>query len=209
VALGKAVPAPGESVDLIYSRLNHPNAEILEDQIVPLERGAGAAAVFNSGMAAISTAFFSLCAPGESFVFTTPVYGGTHHLIHTLLEPLGFKPIAVPAGDGAALERAIQGAEDLRLVFLEIPANPTLVMTDIRRAVEAARRHPRALGADLVIYSATKYLAGFSDMLEVLPVAAPFSTRTRTGSRPGSGDRSDGWRRPRPIGRRRQSGRRC
>ncbi len=184
VALGKAAPEPGESVDLIYARLNHPNAEILEDQIVPLEKGAAAAAVFNSGMAAISTMLLSFCAPDESFVFTTPVYGGTHHLIHTLLEPLGFRPIAVPAGDGPALERAMQGARDLRLVFLETPANPTLRMTDIRGAVEAARRHPRgplvavdntflgptfqhplALGADLVVYSATKYLAGFSDML--------------------------------------------
>jgi methionine-gamma-lyase len=184
IALGKAAPDPGEHVELIYARLNHPNAEILEDQIVPLERGATAAAVFNSGMAAISTALLSYCGPGESFVFTTPVYGGTHHLIHTLLEPLGFRPIAVPAGDGAALERAILDAKDLRLVFLETPANPTLRMTDIRLAVEAARRapsgplvavdntflgpafqHPLALGADLVIYSATKYLAGFSDML--------------------------------------------
>ena len=184
VALGKAAPEPGESVDLIYSRLNHPNAEILEDQVVPLEKGAAAAAVFNSGMAAISTVFLSYCAPGESFIFTTPVYGGTHHLIHTLLEPLGFRPIAVPAGDGAALDRAIQGAKDLRLVFLETPANPTLRMTDIRQAVESARRapqgplvavdntflgpafqHPLALGADLAIYSGTKYLAGFSDML--------------------------------------------
>ena len=184
IALGKATPEPGENVELIYARLNHPNAEILEDQIVPLEKGAAAAAVFNSGMAAISTVFLSTCGPGESFLFTTPVYGGTHHLIHTLLEPLGFRPIPVPAGDGAALERAIMGAKDLRLVFLETPANPTLRMTDIRRAVEAARgapqgplvavdntflgpafQHPLELGADLVIYSATKYLAGFSDML--------------------------------------------
>ena len=184
VALGKAAPDPGENVELIYARLNHPNAQILEDQIVPLETGASAAAVFNSGMAAISTVLLSFCAPGEPFVFTTPVYGGTHHLIRTLLEPLGFRPIPVPAGDGVALEKAILGARDLRLVFLETPANPTLTMTDIRRAVEAARRHPRgplvavdntflgpafqhplALGADLVLYSATKYLAGFSDML--------------------------------------------
>jgi cystathionine beta-lyase/cystathionine gamma-synthase len=184
VALGKAAPEPGESVDLIYARLNHPNAEILEDQVVPLEKGAAAAAVFNSGMAAISTMFLALCAPDEPFVFTTPVYGGTHHLIYNLLEPLGFRAIAVPAGDADALERAIQGAKDLRLVFLETPANPTLRMSDIRRAVEGARRHPRGplvavdntflgpafqhpleLGADLVVYSATKYLAGFSDML--------------------------------------------
>src|SRR6185295_11925047 len=105
------------------------NAEILEDQIVPLEAGSTAAAVFNSAMAAISTVFLSYCGPGESFIFTTPVYGGTHHLIHTMLEPLGFKPIAVPAGDAGALERAIRGAVNLRLVLLETPANPTLRMT--------------------------------------------------------------------------------
>src|SRR2546422_11706431 len=61
VALGRLRAEPGENVDLIYSRLSHPNAEILEDQIVPLERGATAAAAFNSGMAAISALFLSLC----------------------------------------------------------------------------------------------------------------------------------------------------
>src|SRR5687768_13898479 len=76
IALGKSKPADGENVDLIYSRLSHPNAEILEDQIVPLERGAEDAAVFNSGMAAISTVFLSVCPPGSSFVYTTPDYGG-------------------------------------------------------------------------------------------------------------------------------------
>src|ERR1700748_2425490 len=57
IALGKSKPPEAENVDLIYSRLSHPNAEILEDQLVPLEKGAEAAAVFNSGMAAISTLF--------------------------------------------------------------------------------------------------------------------------------------------------------
>src|SRR5262245_7997066 len=179
VALGKSSPAPDESVELIYARLNHPNAEILEDQIVPLEKEAAAAAVFNSGMAAISTVFLSLCVPGESFVHTTPVYGGTHHPLGPLLGPLGFRGFGVPAGDGVALDRAIRETAGLRLVFLETPANPTLRMTDIRRAVETTRRHapgatvavdntflgpafqhPLALGADLAIYSGTKYLAG-------------------------------------------------
>ncbi len=107
IALGKARPAPGESVDLIYSRLSHPNAEILEDQIVPLERGAEAAAVFNSGMAAISTVMLTFCAPGASFVYTVPIYGGTQHLVHQMLEPLGMKGIPVPAGDTAGLARAV------------------------------------------------------------------------------------------------------
>src|SRR5436309_1619851 len=95
IAMGKAQPTEGESVDLIYSRLSHPNAEILEDQIVPLEPGAQAAAVFNSGMAAISTLCFTVCPPGASVVYSTPLYGGTQHLIHQLLEPLGVRCIPV------------------------------------------------------------------------------------------------------------------
>ena len=66
IALGKERASPSESVDLIYSRLSHPNAEILEDQIVPLEKGARAAAVFNSGMAAISTLSLTACRPGSA-----------------------------------------------------------------------------------------------------------------------------------------------
>ncbi len=183
-ALGRAHPAEGQRPDLIYARLSHPNAEIVEDQIVPLEPGAKAAAVFNSGMAAISTFFLASCPPGSTFVYTTPLYGGTHHLIHQFLAPLGVRGIPVRAGDTAALVAAIGAAERLRAVFLESPANPTLVMSDIAAAVKAARareepvlvavdntllgpafQHPLTLGADLVVYSATKYLGGFSDML--------------------------------------------
>jgi cystathionine beta-lyase/cystathionine gamma-synthase len=186
IALGRSKPAEGESVDLIYSRLSHPNAEILEDQLVPLEKEAVAAAVFNSGMAAISTLFLALCPVGSAFVYTTPIYGGTQHLIHQFLEPLGVRAIPVPAGDGEAMARAIAETADLRLVFIETPANPTLVMTDIAQAAAAvqARRggarpliavdntflgpvfqQPLPLGADLAVYSATKYLAGQSDIL--------------------------------------------
>lgn len=184
IALGRARPAPGENVDLIYSRLSHPNAEILEDQIVPLEREATSAAVFNSGMAAISTTLLTFCAPGHAIVHTTPLYGGTTHLLHAMLEPLGMRTVSVDAGDTAGLVAAIAATRDLRVVFLETPANPSLRMTDIRAAVDAARRHPDTplvvvdntflgpafqhplgLGVDLVVYSATKYLSGFSDLL--------------------------------------------
>jgi cystathionine beta-lyase/cystathionine gamma-synthase len=184
IALGTAQAEPGESVDLIYARLSHPNAEILEDQIVPLEPGASAAAVFNSGMAAISTLFFTLCRPGTSVVYTTPLYGGTQHLIHELLEPLGVRGVPVPAGATRALVQAIADADDLRLVFVETPANPTLQMSDVAAAATAAHarrtpapvavdntflgpafQHPLARQADLAVYSATKFLSGFSDML--------------------------------------------
>ena len=184
IALGRARPEDGESVDLIYSRLSHPNAEILEDQVVPLEAGATAAAVFNSGMAAISTIFLTFCPPGSQFVYSTPVYGGTQHLIHRILEPLGIRGVGVPAGDTKALREAIRSTPALSLVFLETPANPTMVMCDLQSCVRAAAERterpllvvdntflgpvfqsPLPMGLDLVVYSATKFLAGHSDML--------------------------------------------
>jgi cystathionine beta-lyase/cystathionine gamma-synthase len=184
VASGRVAPEDGQRADLIYSRISHPNAEILEDQMVPLERGARQAAVFNSGMAAIMTAFFTFARPSSSIVYTIPLYGGTMRLIHEFLEAFGVTCIPVVAGDTAGLEHAIGSARDLSLVFIESPANPTMVMTDIRRAANlASQRHPKpavivdntflgptfqhplVLGADMVLYSATKYLSGFSDLL--------------------------------------------
>jgi methionine-gamma-lyase len=184
IALGKTHPTEDESVDLIYARLSHPNAEILEDQIVPLENGATAAAVFNSGMAALSTLFLTFCSPGSQFIYTTPLYGGTIHLIHQVLEPLGMIGIPVRAGDTAGLRDAIGKSQNLRVVLIETPANPTLTMTDIASAVSDAKKlpsrpvvavdntfmgptfqHPLTLGADLAVYSATKFLSGFSDLL--------------------------------------------
>jgi methionine-gamma-lyase len=184
IAGGRARREPGEDVELIYSRMNHPNAEILEDHLVPMEPGARAAAAFNSGMAAIATLFFALCRPGDAVVFTEPLYGKTHHMLRGLLGPFGVRSVGVPAGDAAAMEAAVRDTEGLRVVLLETPANPTLRMVDIAHAVRCARsrgprvlvavdntflgpvfQHPIALGADLAVYSATKFLAGFSDML--------------------------------------------
>ena len=182
--VGKAEPEPGEQPELIYSRFNHPNAEILEDQIVPLEEGAEWAIVFNSGMAAIMTTLLALLRPGDAIVYTVPLYGGTQHLIHEFLEPLGIRCVPVIAGHSAEIDEAIRTTPNLKMVFIETPANPTMVMTDIKRAALTAAsldpkpavlvdntflgpafQHPLTLGADLVVYSATKYLGGFSDLL--------------------------------------------
>jgi methionine-gamma-lyase len=184
IANGKLQPEDGQRGELIYSRISHANAEILEDQIVPLEPGAQRAVVFNSGMAAIMTAFLTFARPGSTIVYTVPAYGGTMHLIRDFLEPFGIAGIPVAAGAGAALDEAIRSAHGLSAVFIETPANPTMVMTDIGRAVETAAtlparplvmvdntflgpcfQHPLLFGADLVLYSATKYLSGFSDMI--------------------------------------------
>ena len=189
---GRGLAQPGEQIDLVYSRFNHPNAEILEDQIVPLEAGAHAALVFNSGMAAIVTALFAFLRPGDAVVYTVPVYGGTQKLIENFLAAWGVTGIAAPAGQSERIDEAIRGAKNLRVVLIETPANPTGLMTDIRRCVDAvamiegqkpivmvdntmlgpAFQHPLLLGADMVLYSATKYLSGFSDLIGGVALAS-------------------------------------
>jgi len=191
IVLGRVQPIAEESPDLIYARLNHPNAEILEDQLVPLERGAAAAAVFNSGMAAIFTVLIGFLEQGGSLIYTQPLYGGTQHLIHQVIEPLGFVARPVAAGDTRALTETIAQTDNVRLVLIETPSNPTLTMTDLGAAAAAVQRHPKhpllavdntllgptfqhpiAHGANLVIYSATKFLGGFSDLLAGVVMAA-------------------------------------
>ncbi|MBX9599363.1 MAG: PLP-dependent transferase [Bryobacteraceae bacterium] len=189
---GRAQLDADEQVDLVYSRFNHPNSQILEEQIVPLETGATSALVFNTGMSAIMAALMAYLKPGQSVVFTVPIYGGTQKLIQTFLEPWGVKGIPVMAGQTEAIAETIRNAPDLGVVLIETPANPTVIMTDIRKAVDAvaersgprplvmvdntmmgpAFQHPLMLGADIVLYSATKYLSGFSDLLGGVALAA-------------------------------------
>ena len=191
---GRAELGTGETIDLVYSRFNHPNAEILEEQIIPLEPGAHAAAVFNSGMAAIMTALLAVVKPGDSILYTVPIYGGTQTLILDFLQSFGVAGIPVRAGRPDELQAAIHDAKNLRVVLIETPANPTIVMTDIKQACDIAHQsnvhagngagwqqrpivmvdntflgpafqHPLALGADVSLYSATKYLGGYSDII--------------------------------------------
>ena len=200
---GRAQPQPDEIPDLVYSRFNHPNAEILEEHLVPLEPGAQAALVFNSGMAAIMTALLTFARPGQSIVYTVPIYGGTQHLIQDFLSTLDIAGIAVPAGRSGDLDDAIRSAKNLAIVLIETPANPTIIMTSIQDAVAAVGRlkhkpvvmvdntllgpafqHPLKLGADMCLYSATKYLSGFSDMIcGAVTAADPALLRKMRGKR--------------------------
>jgi methionine-gamma-lyase len=195
VSSGRVQVSEGESPDLIYSRFNHPNAQMLEDQIVYLEKGSASALAFNSGMSAIVTSLFSFLRPGQSVVYTIPIYGGTQHFIQDCLEKWGVTGNPVLSGRIDLLKRAIGCATNLGAVLLETPANPTLIMTDIEQVCDAVAslkalkgearplvlvdntmlgpsfQHPLALGADLVVYSGTKYLSGFSDMLAGIVLA--------------------------------------
>ena len=194
IMAGRARAEPGEEVPLVYSRFNHPNAEILEDQIVPLEHGAKCALAFNSGMAAIMTSMLAYLRPGHSVVYTVPIYGGTQHFIQDYLSLWGVHGVPVPAGQSGELDEAIRTAANLRIVLIETPANPTLKMTGIERAARTAKarggalvmvdntlmgpafQHPLELGADIVLYSATKYLSGLSDMIGGIVLACEDET---------------------------------
>src|SRR5215472_12152113 len=146
VMAGRATAEPGEEIPLVYSRFNHPNAEILEGQIVPLERGATCALAFNSGMAAIMTSMLAYLRPGHSVVYTSPIYGGTQHFIQDYLSVWGITGVPVSAGHSEDLDDAIRTAPDLCLVLIETPANPALTMTDIRRAAATAKQRAGVAG---------------------------------------------------------------
>ncbi|HMQ11041.1 MAG TPA: PLP-dependent aspartate aminotransferase family protein [Oligoflexia bacterium] len=184
IALNKKEKEAGEIPELIYSRLSHPNAEILEQHLTPLEPKSKDAVVFNSGMAAISTLLLALNKPGEAFVYTTPLYGGTYHLIKEVLQPLNIQGIEAPAKSLNQVLTTIKNNKTIAMVFVETPSNPNLCLLDLKQIAQACKEHPKQpllvvdntlmgptyqhpikLGADLVVYSATKYLAGFSDML--------------------------------------------
>lgn len=183
-ALGKREPIEGENIELIYARLSHPNAEILETHLLSIEPNSKAAAVFNSGMAAISSIFMTFSKPGHTTLFSSPIYGGTHHLIHEMLTPMGYNVQPFFAGDTKNMCEKIRASKNLDFIFIETPSNPTLRMTDIEACVAEAKKHPDQplviidntfmgpafqhplqLGADMTVYSATKFLSGFSDML--------------------------------------------
>jgi len=185
-AYGLAERDPAKPMGLIYSRLNNPNLEILEERLNLWDR-AEAGAVFSSGMAAISTSVLASVPLGSSVVYSEPVYGGTDYLMEHILPSMGIPTRCFHAGAGAdaveplLLELAAQG-HPCRMLYLETPANPTIVSTDIAAMAEVAHRHdaicavdntllgplyqhPLEHGADLILYSATKYLGGHSDVV--------------------------------------------
>jgi methionine-gamma-lyase len=189
LAYGLRRPNPNEQMGLIYSRLNNPDLEILEDRLTLWDR-AEAAAVFASGMAAISTSLLALLRPGDVVLHSEPVYGGTDYLLKHILPSYGMQVAGFLAGTPIEqVEERLRRdglAERLALIFLETPANPTNALVDIAACAALAGRlggerrpivavdntflgplwqHPLAHGADLVLYSATKYIGGHSDLI--------------------------------------------
>ena len=172
VALGKA---PG----FIYSRMSNPTVETLEAKIRQLEQAESAVA-FSSGMAAISSVLYTFLANGDRVVSTKDSYGGTNKIFEEFLPRMGVQVTLCETFDHAEIEAQI--AKGCRVLYLETPTNPTLKILDIQRLVAAAKRvgalvvadntfatplnqNPLALGVDVVIHSATKFLSGHGDVL--------------------------------------------
>src|SRR5262245_56760571 len=131
---GRRRPRVGEKFGLVYSRFNNPNFEILEDRLA-LWDGCEHAAVFASGMAAISTVMLTFLRPGDTILHSRPLYGGTETLIRNQLTAFGITPVGFTNGiDRAEIEAAAEEARRqgrLGLVMLETPANPTNGLVDL------------------------------------------------------------------------------
>jgi methionine-gamma-lyase len=188
LAYGLRERARGEEPGLIYSRINNPDLQVLEERLC-LWDDAECALAFSSGMAAIATTLFAFVRPGDVVVHSNPLYGGTDFLIHRVLPQFEVRRVGFLAGREGALEAAIEQATTLgrlRMIFIETPANPTNALVDIaacRRAAEAYAgderplvavdntflgplwQQPLAHGADIVLYSLTKYVGGHSDLI--------------------------------------------
>ncbi len=190
VAYGLREKEQNEELGLIYSRLNNPDLEILENRLC-LWDGAEDAAVFESGMSAISTAMMEILQPGDLLLYSRPVYGGTDHFINHFLKKLNITAIGFRANESKAeiIDRikASGKADKLGMIHIETPANPTNALIDIEMCAEIKQhfstedkevilsvdntymgplwQHPIKHGADLVLYSATKYIGGHSDVI--------------------------------------------
>ena len=191
VITGKKALEPGTTNGLVYSRFNNPNLEIVEGRLAVYEKGAEDACVFESGMAAISTVMLEFMRPGEVVLHSNPLYGGTDTFFKAILSRYhigshGFMPGDKEADILSAIEAA--GIKDkISVIFVETPANPNNVLIDIAMCVSIAKKlstpdkkilvvadntymgpiwqHPIPMGADICVYSATKYLGGHSDIV--------------------------------------------
>lgn len=190
VAYGLREKADQEELGLIYSRINNPNLEILEDRLSLWDK-AEQCAVFESGMSAISTVMLEFLKPGDLLLYSRPTYGGTDHFINHFLKEIGVEAIGFrPDQDEADIAKLLDEsgkAHKLSLIYIETPANPTNELIDIAMCRRLADRYSRSdkkvhlatdntymgplwcspleHGADIVIYSATKYLGGHSDLI--------------------------------------------
>ena len=181
----------GEQAGLVYSRFNNPTLEIAENRIAIWDQ-AEDCIVTGSGMSAISTTLFTFSRPGDVVVYSEPIYGGTDTLVNVVLKQMNIQSVGYLSSEGSlGLKQALDKAKALgsiSVVMLETPDNPTNNLIDIaecKKIIDDATidqaskpvlaidntmmgpvwQQPLAHGADLCIYSLTKYVGGHSDLI--------------------------------------------
>ena len=191
VAYGKSSLNPHEQIGLIYSRINNPNMQILEERLAILE-GSEEAAAFESGMSAITTTMLAYLKPGDVLLYSNPTYGGTHHFINHFLSQIGVHTLSF--GYEATFESLWESLSErgwtskVRMIYGETPANPTNMLIDLDMMKKLKNKikstydqevisvvdntylgpvwqKPLMFDVDLVCYSATKFLNGHSDLI--------------------------------------------
>lgn len=172
--------APGQDKGFSYSRTNNPTRQRLETVLAELE-GVPFAAAFASGLAAENAVLQAYLRPGDEVIIPRDVYGGTYRILNRVFQPIGVVNRQIDTGDLKAVEAALSA--HTRLVWIESPTNPRLLISDIAAIAKMAHargalvvvdntfatpvfQQPFELGADIVVHSVTKYLAGHSDTVQ-------------------------------------------
>jgi len=188
---GRKEPPQGEAAGLVYSRFNHPNSEIVEDRLAIFEE-AESGLLFSSGMSAIATTILAFARPGDAILHSQPLYGGTETLIAKTLANMNIQAVGFADGvDGDGIREAAKVAQAkgrVSIIMIETPSNPLNTLVDIaliRQVAEEigqAQGHrpiivcdntllgplfqkPLKHGADISVYSLTKYVGGHSDLI--------------------------------------------
>jgi cystathionine gamma-lyase len=177
--------SPGQDKGFSYSRTNNPTRQRLETVLAELE-GVPFAAAFASGLAAENAVLQAFLRPGDEIIIPLDVYGGTYRILNRVYQQFGVVTRQIDTSDLKAVEATL--SSKTRLVWIESPTNPRLLITDIAAVVKLAHargalvvvdntfatpcfQQPFELGADIVVHSVTKYLAGHSDTVQGVALA--------------------------------------
>lgn len=182
LAYGLDKKKDGEDPCLIYTRVNNPNMEIVEEKLSVLD-GAETSLIFSSGMAAISTTCLTFLNPGDSLIYSSPVYGGTDYFFKHYLPSKGVNCYEFACG--ASYEEILnlgRESKNLKLIFIETPCNPLIKLTSLVE-IEKVKEElnvmtiidntfcgpyylkPLKFGCDIVLYSVSKFIGGHSDVI--------------------------------------------
>jgi methionine-gamma-lyase len=169
----------GKKKGFIYTRISNPTIQVLEDKLASLENGFGGVAL-SSGMAAVTTAYTAILKQGDHMISTGAVYGPSRGVMESIFNDFGIESSYIDTSKLDDIRKAIK--PNTKMLYLETPANPTIQLTDIKRASKIAHEHniivvvdntfcspylqkPLDLGADIVLHSLTKFINGHADIV--------------------------------------------